>query len=104
MAYYAYKRFLGVLPEGWLDHYAKIYEEENGETFDCTADYDGGLWWAAAEYIVELQEEIKRLKGEAVRSESLTEAADIARSHATCEGVAQKIVEEIEQARDGGKT
>ncbi len=49
MAHYAYKDLLCTLPERITDKY------------DCDPDYDGDLWYAAAECIAELRQQREEL-------------------------------------------
>ena len=51
MAAYTYKDTQSLIPERILDKYE-----------DLDPNYDGELWEAAADYIIELQDEIKKLK------------------------------------------
>lgn len=51
MAYYAYKNVRDLLP----DHIIKA----QGEDYEGTCDYDGDMWIAAADYIIELKAQVE---------------------------------------------
>ena len=54
MAYYAYKNVRDLLP----DHII----EAQGPDYEGTCDYDGDMWIAAADYIIELRAENEKLR------------------------------------------
>lgn len=54
MAYYAYKQVRDLLPVHII--------ERQGPDYEGDGNYDGDQWNAAADYILELQEEVKELK------------------------------------------
>ena len=58
MAYYAYKEVRDLLPADTAEKYQFRY----GEEYEGGANYDGDMWIAAADYIVELLDKIKELE------------------------------------------
>lgn len=59
MGHYTYKDARELLPEGYVEAFEAKYKRE----YDWDGNYDGDQWIAVADYIEELQEEIKQLKG-----------------------------------------
>lgn len=71
-------------PEKWVEDF---FEYIGGGWFEDIADEEFSTFCEMA------QSEARR--------EALTEAADIAMTYASIEGIAQRIAEEIEKVRDG---
>lgn len=56
MAAYAYKYVLGLIPEHIHEKQRQEFESQ-GQTYKMSCDYDGDLWFAAGDYILELKEQ-----------------------------------------------
>lgn len=59
MAYYNYKRVRDLRPDRYTTD--EHFQAKHRSTYDGGADYDGDDWIATADYIEDLQEEIRRL-------------------------------------------
>lgn len=59
MAYYAYKSVRDLTPDRYMSdaHFQANYYRD----YDGAAGYDGDQWIAAADYIIDLHKEIRRL-------------------------------------------